>query len=205
MGANASPRLTAAEASLVGALGLFAIGASLAVGGGGRGGVAGAAFAILALTIVVIDCRCFIIPDQLNLAALIVGLAATALAAPAEPHTAIVRALLRATVMFLAFFAFRAGYRRVRGVEGLGLGDVKLAGVAGVWLDWIDLPVAVDIAAVAALAAAVLSRLRGKNLDMKARLPFGAFLAPSIWLCWLITASRDNGAFSQGLALLIWR
>ena len=49
--------------------------------------------------------------------------------------------------MFLAFFAFRAGYRRFRGIEGIGLGDVKLAAVAGVWLDWVDLPVAVDIAA----------------------------------------------------------
>ena len=124
------------------------------------------------------------------------------MAARCEPGEAILHALLRAAVMFLAFFAFRAGYRRLRGVEGIGLGDVKLAAVAGVWLDWVDLPVAVDIAAVSALGVALLRRVRGATSNMRAKLPFGAFLAPAIWLCWLLAEWRDKAALAEALATL---
>ena len=186
---------------MTGALGLCAICASLAVARGWVG-VAGATLALLTLAIVAADRRAMIIPDALNGSAFVVGLIGAVLAAPAEPRTAIVRALLRASIMFLAFFAFRAGYRRLRGVEGVGLGDVKLAAVAGVWLDWIDLPVAVDIAALAALATTPLRRFTGEDLGMRAKLPFGAFFAPAIWLCWLLAAWRHNGALTQTLAAL---
>ncbi len=187
--------------SLACALGTCAVAASLAVAGGWLG-VAGSTLAILALAIAVIDRRAFIIPDPLNISACLVGLVAAALAAPGEPQVAVQYALLRAAVMFLAFFGFRAGYRRLRRRQGIGLGDIKLAGVAGVWLDWVDLPLAVDIAALAALATVLLRRLRGESLDMQAKLPFGAFLAPAIWLCWLLAASRDDKTLAQSLATL---
>ena len=186
-----SARPTAIEALLAGGLGLCAIGASVAAARGWVG-VAGAGLAILALAIVVIDRRAFIIPDPLNASAFVLGLAAVALAAPEEPGRAILLAFLRGAVMFGAFFVFRVSYRSFRGIEGMGLGDVKLAAVAGVWLDWIDLPVAVDIAALSALAAALFRRLRGVDFDPKAKLPFGAYLAPAIWICWLLAASRGD-------------
>jgi leader peptidase (prepilin peptidase)/N-methyltransferase len=175
--------------------GSSAVAASLAVAPG-RLGVAGASLAVIAVIIVVIDRRAFIIPDPLNLAAFLIGFTAAVLSAPGEPEAAIGSALLRAAVMFLAFFVFRVGYRRLRGVQGLGMGDVKLAAVAGVWLDWVDLPVAVDVAAVAALGAALLRRWRGEDLNMQAKLPFGAFLAPAIWLCWLLAAWRGQAALA---------
>ena len=100
------------------------------------------------------------------------------------------------------FLALRILYRRLRGRDGLGLGDVKLAAVAGVWLDWSDLPVAVDLAALSALAAALFSRLRGGHFDPKAKLPFGAFFAPAIWLCWFLATSRSSGMLAEILAAL---
>ena len=63
--------------------------------------------------------------------------------------------------MAIAFFSLRILYRRIRGHDGIGLGDVKLAGVAGVWLDWWVLPVAIEIAALAALAAYAMRLLLG--------------------------------------------
>jgi len=69
------------------------------------------------------------------------------------------------------------------------LGDVKLAGVAGAWLDWLTIPIAVEIAAVAALAAYVM---RGRSVDPMTRLPFGLFFAPGIWLGWLIDTMALN-------------
>ena len=88
--------------------------------------------------------------------------------------------------MFGIFFVFRAGYRELRRREGMGLGDVKLAAVAGVWLAWTDLPIAVDIAAVSALASALLGRASGKKWSATEKLPFGLFFAPAIWICWLL-------------------
>lgn len=58
--------------------------------------------------------------------------------------------------------------------------------MAGAWLDWPLMPVAVEIAALAGLCAYALGRLKGgQPFSATARLPFGLFLAPAIWLCWL--------------------
>ena len=140
-----------------------------------------------------------IIPDELNALALAAGLAAAGLKTQVSPGAAILDALLRAALMFAAFYAFRAGYRRLRGIEGMGLGDVKLAAVAGVWLDWVDLPIAVDMAALSALAVALIKRLKGIRLDPRAKLPFGAYFAPAIWLCWLLATWRGDGTLAAGL------
>jgi leader peptidase (prepilin peptidase) / N-methyltransferase len=70
--------------------------------------------------------------------------------------------------------------------RGIGLGDVKLAGVAGAWLDWPSIPIAVEIAALAALAVCLVRWLAfGRAISATTRLPFGLFLAPAIWIAWL--------------------
>jgi leader peptidase (prepilin peptidase)/N-methyltransferase len=95
-------------------------------------------------------------------------------------------AVLRALVLALLFLGLRLLYRRVRGRDGIGLGDVKLAGVMGAWLDWVTIPIAVEIAALSAIAVYLLRHYsRGRPLDTGLKFPFGLFLAPSIWLCWL--------------------
>jgi leader peptidase (prepilin peptidase) / N-methyltransferase len=185
------PRGGAVEASLIGAVGVGAVLTSF-VAAPGWSGAAGAVLAGVMLAIAVIDHRRMIIPDELNALAFTVGLIAAGLEAEAAPATAILQALVRASLMFVLFFAFRACYRALRGLEGMGLGDVKLAAVAGVWLDWAFLPIAVEIAALSALAAALYCRLRGYALDPKARLPFGVFFASAIWICWALAAWRND-------------
>ena len=99
-------------------------------------------------------------------------------------------AALRGAVMAIAFLSLRVLYHRIRGYDGIGLGDVKLAGVAGVWLDWWVLPVAIEIAALAAIAVYAVRFLYGRrpSARLKAKLPFGLFLAPAIWVGWLLQA-----------------
>ena len=167
------------------ACGAFAL--SLAV----APGLCGVALAGLCLAIAVVDTRSMVIPDELNGLALVLGLAAAGLNATSEPVGAIADAAARAATMFALFYLFRALYRRVRGVAGMGLGDVKLAAAAGAWLDWPYLPVVVDIAALSALAVALLAILRGREVTLSARIPFGAFFAPSIWACWLFASWRS--------------
>jgi leader peptidase (prepilin peptidase)/N-methyltransferase len=91
----------------------------------------------------------------------------------------------RAAAMAALFYLFRAGYRRWRGREGLGLGDVKLAAVAGAWVDWRLLPYVVEAAAVFGLGLALYrARTSGVAAGRNMKLPFGAGFAPAIWLGW---------------------
>jgi leader peptidase (prepilin peptidase) / N-methyltransferase len=159
--------------------------ASMIVVPGARG-VAGAGLACLMIAIAAVDARRFIIPDELTAAALALGLVHAAIGRSDGIGGALAIAALRGGIMAAAFFGLWALYRRLRGREGIGLGDVKLAGVAGAWLDWPTIPVAVEIAALAALAVCLVRWLAfGRTISATTRLPFGLFLAPAIWIAWL--------------------
>ena len=181
MAAADSLRLTFIAAS-----GLGAVAASL-FAAPGSSGITGAGLGLLMLAIAIIDWHHFTIPDELSALALLLGIAAAALGQWPDAAPAMLDAATRGAAMTAIFLAFRLAYRRLRRREGLGLGDVKLAGVAGVWLEWTSLPLAVDIAAVSALGFVVLRSVRSRAApDPLARLPLGSFLAPAIWLSWLI-------------------
>jgi len=152
-------------------------------------GAAGAGLALLMVAIAAIDARRFIIPDELSAAALALGCVHAALQGSDAVMPALGIAAVRGAGLAIAFWSLRALYRRVRGQEGLGLGDVKLAGVAGVWLDWATIPVAIEIAALSALAVCAVRYFRdGRALRATTKLPFGLFFAPAIWLAWLLGA-----------------
>jgi leader peptidase (prepilin peptidase)/N-methyltransferase len=150
------------------------------------GGVLASGLALTSIAIAVIDARIFIIPDELNIAGLILGLAyAGFVDQPALD--AIAGAALRGLVLALIFLAVRVAYRWLRGRQGIGLGDIKLAAVAGVWLDWPMIPIAVQIATVTALGVYLTRQLAGgRSIRSTSRLPFGLFLAPAIWLGWIL-------------------
>lgn len=79
---------------------------------------------------------------------------------------------------------FREAYYRLKGVDGLGLGDVKLAAAGALLVGGVGFSWALFAASVAGLAAvAVAKLLRRAPAD---RLAFGAVLAPAVWAVWLI-------------------
>jgi leader peptidase (prepilin peptidase) / N-methyltransferase len=154
-------------------------------------GFLGAALALIMLAIAVVDQRRFIIPNELTAAAAVLGIVYAGIAEP-DATQAIAWSVVRGTVLALLFLALRAAYARVRGREGMGLGDVKLAGAGGVWLGWQAIPIAIEIAALSALVALALRHLLGRRrIHAATRLPFGLFLAPAIWLAWLIEVLLD--------------
>jgi leader peptidase (prepilin peptidase)/N-methyltransferase len=155
----------------------------------GSGGWLGAGLALLMLAIAVADFRHLIIPNELTAAALALAILNAALADTPSIVEAVAAAALRGSATMLLFLALRAIYGRLRHREGIGLGDVKLAFVAGAWLDWQLIPVSIEMAALVALAAYVTRQsMTRRPYDTAARLPFGLFFAPSIWLSWLIGA-----------------
>jgi leader peptidase (prepilin peptidase)/N-methyltransferase len=153
-------------------------------------GAAGGGLALIMVAIAAIDARRFIIPDELNAAALALGLVHAALQGGDAVVAALGLAALRGAVLAIAFWSLRLLYRRFRGQDGLGLGDVKLACVAGVWLDWSAMPIAIEIAALSALGVCAVRYFRGgRSLRATTKLPFGLFFAPAIWLAWLAGAT----------------
>ncbi len=153
-------------------------------------GAWGAGLAVLMVAIAAVDARRFIIPDELTVAALALGLACAAVEDADIWAQALALAALRGAIPALAFLGVRAGYRRWRGCEGIGLGDVKLAGIAGVWLDWPTIPIAIEIAALAALGTYMVMHLYFRcTVRPTTRLPFGLFLAPAIWIAWILDAT----------------
>jgi leader peptidase (prepilin peptidase)/N-methyltransferase len=150
-------------------------------------GLFGAALACLVIAIAASDMRRFRIPNELNLAGFALGLIRAAASGSDAPIAAIGEAILRGAVLALAFLMLRLAYRRWRGQDGIGLGDVKLAAVAGAWLDWFTMPVAIEIAALTALTAYVTRQTVMRRAALPSdRLPFGLFFAPAIWLGWVI-------------------
>ncbi|MGB6351468.1 MAG: A24 family peptidase [Pseudolabrys sp.] len=153
-------------------------------------GAIGGGLAVLMIAIAIIDARRFIIPDELTAAALALGFLHAAIQASDLVMEALASAALRGVVLAFAFLSLRILYRLIRGREGIGLGDVKLAGVAGVWLDWSMAPVAIEIAALTALVAYGIRLLwKGRSVRAASRLPFGLFFAPAIWIGWLLQAT----------------
>jgi leader peptidase (prepilin peptidase)/N-methyltransferase len=150
-------------------------------------GVLGALLALLMGAIALYDARHFIIPDVFSAAALVLALAHAAVLEPGAAAGEIVWALARGAAAGGAFLALKLGYRAVRGREGIGLGDVKLAVVAGAWLDWFAILVAIELAVLAALGAhLVRMALRRRRLRASSALPFGLYLAPAIWVAWFV-------------------
>jgi len=169
----------------VAAVAVAAVAASLSAAPG-MAGLLGAALALVMLAIAAIDARLFIIPDELTAVALLLALGNAALQDDAIWQS-VGLALLRGSVVALLFFGLRALYRRLRGRDGLGLGDVKLAGIAGAWLAVMTIPIAIEIAALTALAVfGVRHYAGGRAFDPALKFPFGLFLAPSIWVGWLL-------------------
>jgi leader peptidase (prepilin peptidase)/N-methyltransferase len=186
-----APPLTHQQVVLRVTLGLIAIaagGASLAVAPGLRG-VLGAGLAFGMLAVAIIDLRQFIIPNELIVVGLALGFVHAGITASETATESIVLAATRGAVLAFAFLLLRVIYHRWRGRHGIGLGDVKLAGVAGVWLDWNMIPIAVEIATLSALAVYALRQwFLGRSMRWTSRIPLGLFLAPAIWLSWFLDA-----------------
>jgi leader peptidase (prepilin peptidase)/N-methyltransferase len=149
-------------------------------------GALGAAFALLMGAVAFVDAQSYTIPDKLTAAGFALALLQAAMQGGDAIATAVALAALRGAVLAALFWSLRIVYRWLRGRDGLGLGDVKLAGVAGAWLGWTMIPIAVEIAALSAIAFyAVRQYALGRTVRSNGRLPFGAFFAPAIWLAWV--------------------
>ena len=131
-----------------------------------------------------VDARLFLLPDVVTYGATVCGILAAPSLAPLDPWSGLGAACLRAIGTAMVLAGLRLAYMKLRGREGLGLGDVKLAAAVGAWLPLGAIPYCFGLASAAALIWVAVTR-RGESLDSM-KLPFGAFLCPALWLVFFV-------------------
>jgi leader peptidase (prepilin peptidase)/N-methyltransferase len=129
-----------------------------------------------------IDARTYLIPDIVTCGCIITGILAAPALDPSQPWLGAGTAIARAAGTAVVLGLLRWCYARLRGREGLGFGDIKLAAAVGAWLPVADIPLCFAVATGSALVTVILARLRGEEIDATMKLPFGAFLCPALWL-----------------------
>jgi leader peptidase (prepilin peptidase) / N-methyltransferase len=150
----------------------------------GWSGAAAAGLVLLLVPLAVIDLEHRLLPDALTLPGIGAGLVASACGFLVDPVDGVVGAALGAALPYAVMLI----YRRVRGVEGMGLGDVKLLAMIGAFLGWRGALLTLCLGAMAgALVGVTLILARRGRLETE--LPFGAFLAAAA-LAVLFAGSR---------------
>jgi leader peptidase (prepilin peptidase) / N-methyltransferase len=147
-----------------------------------------ALLAALAIWIACVDLDRLIIPDLANAALFALGLGLVIIETPpADLLEALADALMRAVLAGGLLWLVRFSFARLAGREGLGLGDVKLMAAGAPFLAWTTLPYVLLLAAGAAILVVGLRSIRqGQWIDRATEIPFGAFLAPAIWVAFLL-------------------
>jgi leader peptidase (prepilin peptidase)/N-methyltransferase len=152
-----------------------------------------AALAGLALTWVLIalsgiDLRTQLLPDQLTLPLLWLGLLLSLLpmfvTAPAS--------ILAAAIGYLSLWSVYWAFKLLTGKEGMGHGDFKLLAALGAWMGPVALlPVILLSSLIGALVGGTLIALRKHQREIP--MPFGPFIAAAGWVWFVAGADLLQG------------
>jgi leader peptidase (prepilin peptidase)/N-methyltransferase len=129
------------------------------------------AFACALIVLFAIDLQHQILPNVITLPGVVIGFVASLFLPPGWLSSAI--GILAGGGSLLAI---AEGYRRVRGQEGLGMGDVKMLAMIGAFLGWPLMILTLVLASFAGSFVGVLM-IVSKRGGLQAALPFGTFLA----------------------------
>lgn len=170
----ASPHvLVEAACATVGGVALFAC--------PGPEGAAGALFGWILVTLAALDMRRFWLPDALTGLLAITGALGTLAGFAPGP----IDRLIGGGAGFASLMTIGWSYRRLRGRDGIGMGDAKLLGAVGLWLGWRALPPVLLAASGMGLGLALAMRIAGREVRADTRLPLGALIAVAAFPAWL--------------------
>jgi leader peptidase (prepilin peptidase)/N-methyltransferase len=135
-------------------------------------------WALVALAFIDLDTQ--LLPDDLTLPTLWLGLALNLAGLYASLPSAVVGAMAGYLILWAVYQVFRL----VTGKEGMGQGDFKLLAMLGAWLGWESLPVIVLLSSVVGASVGIgLLVLKGQDRDVP--IPFGPYLAAGGWVALL--------------------
>lgn len=144
---------------------------------------------VLCAAIAWIDIRHGIIPDWLNLSIAVLGLLRVFLIGDIWAAAA---ALGEGAIIGAVFWLLRRLYFALRGIQGLGLGDVKFLAAAGIWVGIAGVPMLLLVATIIALTCIGAVQLSGRAaLTAQTSMSFGPFLAIGL----LVTAGFQQFGF----------
>jgi leader peptidase (prepilin peptidase) / N-methyltransferase len=132
------------------------------------------------VTLAVIDCKTLLLPDQITLPVLWLGLFSNIY----DTFASLQSAVLGAIGGYLFFYLLARLVFTIKRIEGLGGGDFKLLAMIGAWLGWELLPVVIFIASTTGVIYGALRCFYQKQ-SSATPLPFGPFLAFSTIICLL--------------------
>lgn len=127
-------------------------------------------FALIALTFIDFDTQ--LLPDDITLPLLWIGL----LFNLSNGFTDIKSAVVGAAAGYLTLWMIYWLFKLIRGKEGMGYGDFKLLAAIGAWFGWQILPAVILISSASAAIigiSLIIFKKRGREVPM----PFGPFLA----------------------------
>ncbi|GAW94524.1 type 4 prepilin-like proteins leader peptide-processing enzyme [Colwellia marinimaniae] len=145
------------------------------------------------ITLTMIDFDHMLLPDQITLPLLWLGLLININGTFAPLTDAVIGAAVGYMSLFSVFWIFKL----FTGKEGMGFGDFKLFAVFGAWLGWQLLPLLILMASVVG-AIVGISLILFKNHQRQQGIPFGPYLAIAGWL----TLLWGDGIWSWYLQLL---
>ena len=145
------------------------------------------------ICLTLIDVDHMLLPDQITLPLLWLGLLVNINGAIVPLHDAVVGAVAGYMSLFSIFWLFKL----ITGKDGMGHGDFKLVALFGAWIGWQLLPLLILMAS--AVGAVIgISLMVFKNHQREQAIPFGPYLAIAGW----ITLLWGNGIWSWYLSTL---
>ena len=119
-----------------------------------------------------IDLEHTLIPDEITMPALWLGLISNCYSTFSTPIDAIAGAVLGYLALWVVYWLFKLATNK----EGMGYGDFKLLAMLGAWLGWQHLPLIIIISSLlGSIVGVVLIITKEKRLT--SAIPFGPYLA----------------------------
>ena len=142
-------------------------------------------FVLVALT--GIDLDEMLLPDQMTLPLLWLGLIINLNHTFASPTDAIIGAAAGYLSLWSIFWLFKI----LTGKEGMGYGDFKLLAVFGAWLGWQMLPLVILLSSLVG-AVVGITMIVSKRLKQGNPIPFGPYIAAAGWIALLFGQQIDD-------------
>jgi len=143
-----------------------------------------------------IDLDTMLLPDQLTLSALWIGL----IASTQQLFVGPVDAILGAAFGYLSLWSVYWLFKLATGKEGMGFGDFKLLAALGAFVGWQGLPIIILLSSlVGAVVGITIMLVKGKDKNLA--IPFGPYLAAAGWLALLYKDTITDYYFSTVLGI----